>query len=69
LSIQYFGQPGEDICDLEEARTILNFQAAIVMVEGRHVHSFDELTELLKQDQYRGKEQVEVIMAPAVVGG
>jgi hypothetical protein len=47
----------------------LNFQAAIVMVEGRHVHSFDELTELLKQEKYRGKELLEVIMAPAVVGG
>ena len=54
------GYPSEDVCDLEQAKYRLNFDAGIFLVEGQRVHSYDELVQLATQDKYKNKEFLEI---------
>jgi hypothetical protein len=72
LKIKFrFGYPGEDICELEQAKYRFDFGGGrvLVVVEGQLMNSYDELVQLAAQDDYKDKEFLEVLLLPAVVGG
>jgi|WetSurMetagenome_2_1015567.scaffolds.fasta_scaffold945678_2 hypothetical protein len=63
------GYPGEDVCDLEQAKYRLNFDTGVIMVEGQTVHSYDELMHLVTQNNYKNKEFLEVVLLQIIEGG
>ena len=67
--IKRFGTLGEEICDLEEARPILNFDGRLILADGQRVNSFDELLRLVAQDKYKDAETLQVVVLPAIMGG
>jgi hypothetical protein len=69
LAIKYFGNPGEDLCDIEQARYILDFETRIVVLDGQKVKSYADLVQLASQSKYRGKQSIEVVVLPTLVGG
>ena len=60
---------GGEILDLEEARNFLNFDDGVITVEGRTVHSFDELFELANRETYRNREFLHVVLLQIIEGG
>ncbi|HSW56845.1 MAG TPA: hypothetical protein VLH15_00420 [Dehalococcoidales bacterium] len=54
---------------MAQARSLLNFELRIILVDGQRVHSYDELVRLATSDKYRNREIIEVIILPAVAGG
>jgi hypothetical protein len=69
LIIKVFGQPIEDVCELEQASYMLNFETGIVLVEKQRVRSYDELVQQATQDKYKDREYIEVVLLPTIVGG
>ena len=69
LLIKVFGDPGEDICELEDAKYILDFANRIIVIDGQHIRSYDELVKIASQEKYRHQEFIEVVQVPAVTGG
>jgi hypothetical protein len=69
LVIRVFGNPGEEICELEEARCFLNFYNRIVVVEGKDIHSYAELVQVISQERFRDREFIEVVQVPPIEGG
>jgi PDZ domain-containing secreted protein len=69
LSVKFFGDPGEDICKLEDAKYLLDFSDRIIVVDGEEIRSYDELVTIVHQEKYRDQEFVEVIQIPAITGG
>jgi hypothetical protein len=67
--IKVFGQIGEDLCKLEEARNILNFDTWIILVESQRVQSYDQLVRMASLDKYKDREYLEVVLLPVVEGG
>ena len=68
IVVKVFGDPGEDTYELEEARPYLNFIDQIVVVGGQKAGSFDELVQIITQ-KHQGKELIEVVQIPAIIGG
>ncbi len=69
LLIKVFGEPGEDICELEEAKYLLDFANRIIVIDGHGVRSYDELVKIVSQEKYSNQEFVEVVQIPAIAGG
>ncbi len=69
LLVKVFGDPGEDIYDLEEARYLFDFAHQIVVIDGKNVRSYDELVKIVSQEKYSNQEFVEVVQIPAIAGG
>jgi PDZ domain-containing secreted protein len=69
LLIKFFGDPGEDLCELEDAKYLLDFADRIVIVDGQEIRSYDELVKIVEQDKYRNQEIIEVVQIPAMTGG
>jgi hypothetical protein len=69
LMIKVFGDPGGEICELEEASNYLNFESGIIVVEGQNVYSYDDLVQIASQEKYRNKEYIEVSQIPPIEGG
>jgi len=69
LLIKVFGDPGEDICELEDAKYLLDFAGQIIVIDGQQIHSYDELVNIVSQEKYRNQELIEVVQVPAVTGG
>jgi hypothetical protein len=69
LLVKVFGDPGEDIYELEEARHLFFFTDRIVVVDGQGVHSYEELVKVVSQEKYRDQEFIEVVQIPAIQGG
>ena len=69
LLIKVFGDPGEDICELEDAKYLLDFASQIIVIDGQNIRSFDELVEIASQEKYRNQEFIEVVQVSAVTGG
>ena len=69
--IKLFGyqSDSDDVCELEQAEYLLNFDGGIIMVDGRKVHSYDELVQLASQDDYKNKEFIEVNLVLPFLGG
>jgi hypothetical protein len=69
LMIKIFGHPGEDVCELEQAGYLFNFDDRMIMVEGQRVYSYDDLVRLAAQDKYKNTEFLEIVVLPTIVGG
>jgi PDZ domain-containing secreted protein len=69
LLVKFFGDPGEDLCELEEAKYLLDFTDRIVLVDGREVRSYEELLKIVNRKEYTDREFVEVVQIPALAGG
>jgi PDZ domain-containing secreted protein len=69
LLVKFFGDPGEEVCELEDARYLIDFTDRIVVVDEQEIHSYDELVETVNQEKYRDREIIEVIQIPAITGG
>ncbi len=69
LLIKVFGDPGEDMCELEEARYLIDFEDRIIVIDGQQIRSYDELATVVSQEKYRNQEFIEVVQVPAVTGG
>ena len=69
LLIKFFGDPGEDLCELEDAKYLLDFADRIVVVDGQEIRSYDELVKIVEQDKYSNQEIIEVVQIPAMTGG
>ena len=69
LLIKVFGDPGEDICELEDAKYLLDFAGQIIVIDGQQIHSYDELVNIVSLEKYRNQELIEVVQVPAVTGG
>ncbi len=67
LLIKPFGYSNGHVFELEQAKN-LNYKE-IVLIDGRRVNSFNELLELVKQENYKKKELIEVVLIPAIAGG
>ena len=63
------GNPDEYIYDLEEARDILNFSEGVFIVDGHWIHSYNELTDIVKQDKFKDKDFIEVEWIQVMGGG
>jgi hypothetical protein len=69
LLVKFFGDPGEEVCELEDARYLIDFTERIVVVDEQEIRSYDELVETVNQEKYRDREIIEVIQIPAITGG
>ena len=69
LLIKTFGDPGEDICELEDAKYLLSFDSQIIVIDGLNIHSYEELVKTVSQERYRDQDLIEVVQIPAVTGG
>jgi len=63
------GNPSEDVCELEQAKHLLNFDNGVIMVDGKTVYTYDELVDLATQDNYKNKEYLEVVLLQVIEGG
>ncbi len=62
----------EEVYELERAKDFLFRSNDIVMhvvVEGRLIHTYEELVRLASQDSCKGKEYLEVRWVPLIPGG
>jgi hypothetical protein len=69
LLVKVFGDPGEDICELEDAKYLFYSASQIVVIDGQDVRSYDELVKIASQERYRDQEFIEVVQIPAITGG
>ncbi len=69
LLVKVFGDPGEDICELEDAKYLLDFGSRIIVLDGQDVRSYDELVKIVLQEKYRNQELIEVVQLPAIERG
>ena len=69
LLIKVFGDPGVDMCELEEAKYLIDFSSQIIVIDGRQIRSYDELAKIASQEKYRNLEFIEIVQVPAVTGG
>ena len=66
-----FGDPSEDICELEQAkyRFFDHPQDVLFLVEGEVVSTYEELVKLASRDDYKDREFLQVELLPSLVGG
>jgi len=69
LLVKFFGDPGEDVCELEDARYLIDFSDRIVVVDEQEVRSYEELVKIVGQEKYRDQEIIEVVQIPVITGG
>jgi hypothetical protein len=69
LLVKVFGDPGEDIYDLEEARYYFDFSNQIVVIDGHNIRSYEELVTVVSDEKYSDRELIEVVQIPAITGG
>jgi hypothetical protein len=69
LLIKVFGDPGEDMCELEEAKYLIDFSSQMIVIDGQQIRSYDELAKIASQEKYRNQEFIEVVQVPAIAGG
>ena len=67
-----FGNPDEEIVDLEQARYRFHFggDMVVLMIDGRAPQSYEELVQLVTQDKYKDKEFIDAeMLVEAATGG
>jgi len=69
LLIKVFGDPGEDMCELEEAKYLIDFSSQMIVIDGQQIRSYDELAKIASQEKYRNQDFIEVVQIPAITGG
>jgi hypothetical protein len=69
FKVKFFGDPGEDICELEEVKYLFNFTDRIIVVDGQTVYFYDDLVVLVSQEKYKDQEFIEIVQVPMIEGG
>ena len=69
LLVKVFGNPGEDIYELEHAKYLFDFANQIIVIDGQNVRSYNDLVKIVSQPKYKDQEFIEVVQVPAVSGG
>jgi hypothetical protein len=65
-----FGNQGDIICELTDAKHRFSFDSQVVVVaEGQVIRSFDELIEITDREDLKEKGFVEVKLFPLFSGG
>jgi len=67
-----FGNPDEEIVDLEQARYRFHFggDMIVLMIDGQAPQSYEELVQLVTQDKYKDKEFIDAeMLVEAATGG
>lgn len=61
----------EDICDFQEAKYRFNWghEPFLILVEKQPIASYEELIELVKLNQFKDREFLEVELQPLLAGG
>ena len=61
----------EDVCDLQEAKYRFNWghEPFLILVEKQSIASYEELMELVKLNQFKDREFLEVELQPLLAGG
>ena len=68
LMLKPLGYSNGTLCDLEQAKN-LNYNGAMVLIDGKRIHSYDELIQLATQDTYKNREFIDVVLLSTVEGG
>lgn len=59
-----------DFCEVEQARNRFNYDSeTMIVVEGELVSCYEDLLILANQDRFRGRDFLEVVLLPYIVGG
>jgi hypothetical protein len=69
LLVKVFGDPGEDIYELKDAKYLFDFANQIIVIDGQNVRSYGDLVKIVSQPKYKDQEFIEVVQVPAVSGG
>ena len=69
FKVKFFGEPGEDICELEEVKHLFSFTDRIIVVDSQAVYSYDALVEIAAQQKYKDQEFIEIVQVPNIEGG
>ena len=67
-----FGNPDEEIVDLEQARYRFHFggDMVVLMIDGKAPQSYEELVQMVSQDKYKDKEFIDAeMLVEAATGG
>ena len=67
-----FGNPDEEIVDLEQARYRFHFggDMVVLMIDGQAPQTYEELVQMVSQDKYKDKEFIEAeLLVEAATGG
>ena len=59
----------EEVRDFEQARYFPFSSELIIVVEDEVIRSYDDLARLLAEGRFKGKEFLEVMFLPIIVGG
>lgn len=61
--------PGEYICELDQAGDYLDFDQGVFVIEGQGIHSYDELVRIANLEKYRNTEFLIIELLQPIVGG
>ena len=67
-----FGNPDEEIVDLEQARYRFHFGGDMVMlmIDGQAPQTYEELVQMVSQDKYKDREFIDAeMLVDAATGG
>jgi len=66
LKITRAWDPTQEVRDLEQARDSLfaHGSSMVILVEGRSIVSYEELVQLVRMDEYKDREFLEVVLIP-----
>ena len=67
-----FGNPDEEIVDLEQARYRFHFSGdmVVLMIDGQAPQTYEELVQMVSQDKYKDKEFIDAeMLVEAATGG
>jgi hypothetical protein len=67
-----FGNPDEEIVDLEQARYRFHFggDMVVLMIDGQAPQTYEELVQMVSQDKYKDKEFIDAeMLVDAATGG
>jgi hypothetical protein len=63
------GNPSVYVCELEQARDLMDFSEGVFLVEGQGVTSYNDLVQIFNREKYKNKEFLEVQWLQVVGGG
>jgi hypothetical protein len=69
IKIIFLNNAKDYICELEQVKLRLDFNSCLLLIDGKRIHSYDELAQLASQEQYKDKEFIEAVLMPVMAGG
>jgi hypothetical protein len=58
-----------EIQEFEQARDFPFGEEVIIVAEGRQITSYEDLLKMAGQEKYKGKQILEVMFLPMIIGG